>query len=123
MFAEHRALANRSCTFPITPLPHPPTTHPHFKASQKILTHLDAQEAHALTRLHHPEAAAIPNAGSDGAAAEEEDEAAAVVVDMSTTFEDDDEDYKEGFGLFVNNTLFSDVSLRLSDDRSFAGHR
>mmetsp|Transcript_44839 Transcript_44839/g.122640 ORF Transcript_44839/g.122640 Transcript_44839/m.122640 type:complete len:340 (-) Transcript_44839:912-1931(-) len=93
-----------------------------LKASQKILTHLDAQEAHTLTRLHHPEAAASPNAGSNGAAAEEEDEAAAV-VDMGTTFEDDDQDYGSGFGLFVNNPLFSDVSLRLSDERSFAGHR
>mmetsp|Transcript_44832 Transcript_44832/g.122602 ORF Transcript_44832/g.122602 Transcript_44832/m.122602 type:complete len:80 (-) Transcript_44832:905-1144(-) len=42
---------------------------------------------------------------------------------MGTTFEDDDQDYGSGFGLFVNNPLFSDVSLRLSDERSFAGHR
>ena len=45
------------------------------------------------------------------------------MVDDGVTFEEDDHDFALGFQLFVNNPLFSDVALRVSDDRVYSGHR
>ena len=73
-----------------------------------------------MTRLHHPEAVNAVGQHGGAAAEEEEQEAAA---DEGVTFEEDDDAYASGFRLFVNNPLFSDVALRVSDDRVYSGHR
>ena len=101
-------------------------------AAGMMVEHLDAQDAHAINLVHHPEANRAGSGGGgggsgggggggrgddgSGGAAEEEEEAL-------VTFEESAVEFRACLEPFVNCSAFSDLELRLRDGRHFYAHR